>query len=87
MAVKAATPDEFNVAVPSCVVPSKKVTAPVGKLDPEAGATVAVSVTACPEVTCVGEAESAVVLLVFAGATMVTVAAAEVDVLKLESPP
>jgi len=74
------------VAVPSCVVPSKKVTAPVGEFDPETGATVAVSVTACPEVISVAEAESVVVVLVFAGATMVTVAAAEVDVLKLESP-
>ena len=40
-------PDKFPV--PSCVVPSRKVTVPVGEL-PEAGCTVVVNVTLCPYV-------------------------------------
>ena len=42
-----ATPEEFNVAVPNAVLPSLKVTVPVGVPDPET-VTVAVKVTELP---------------------------------------
>ena len=45
-----ACPLAFNVPVPSVVVPSLKVTVPVGVPVPELGATVAVKVTDCPTV-------------------------------------
>jgi hypothetical protein len=43
-----ATPEEFNVPVPSAVVPSLNVTVPVG-VEVPVGVTVAVNVTAVPE--------------------------------------
>ena len=47
-AVSVADPEELSGAVPSGVVPSWKVTVPVGVPDPEAGLTDAVNATACP---------------------------------------
>jgi hypothetical protein len=41
-------PDPFSMPVPIIVVPSKKVTVPVGTPVPDAGATVAVNVTLLP---------------------------------------
>jgi hypothetical protein len=49
-----------RVAVPIAVVPSWKVTVPLGDDDPEAGATVAVSVMACPAVAVAADATSVV---------------------------
>ena len=43
-----AFPELSSVSVPSTVVPSLKVTVPVGGPGEEAGVTVAVKVTACP---------------------------------------
>jgi len=42
---KVATPEAFRVPVPRLVIPSRKVTVPVGVPLPEEAATVAVSVT------------------------------------------
>jgi hypothetical protein len=46
--VSVATPLELSTLAPSEVVPSRKVTMPVGVFDPEAGLTVAVKVTKLP---------------------------------------
>jgi hypothetical protein len=47
-AVSVADPEELSGAVPSGVVPSWKVTVPIGVPDLEAGLTVAVNAIACP---------------------------------------
>ena len=60
--LNAAAPDEFSDIVPSCVAPSLNVTAPEGTPDPNFGATAAVNVIACPEVACVDDAETDVVV-------------------------
>jgi hypothetical protein len=60
--VKAATPDELTFAVPSSVLPRKKLTVPSGV--PGVGVIVAVRVTGCPEATGFGEACSAVAVTV-----------------------
>jgi hypothetical protein len=53
----------LRVAVPSAVLPSRKVTVPVGVPDPGATAlAVAVKVTACPTVEGLGEELTAVVV-------------------------
>jgi hypothetical protein len=57
---KVATPDEFSVSVPRLVVPSRKVTVPVGVLVPEDAVTVSVRVRLCPVVTVVADVASAV---------------------------
>jgi hypothetical protein len=57
---KVATPDEFSAPVPRLVVPSRKVTVPVGVPAPEDADTVAVRVRLCPVVTVVADAASAV---------------------------
>lgn len=59
-----ATPLLSVTGWPSCVVPMKKVTVPVGVPLPEAGATVAVAVTKVlePAVMVVGEMVSAVLV-------------------------
>ena len=61
--ISVATPDELTFAVPSSVLPLKKLTVPAG-IPVGAGATVAVSVTACPTVDGLGEAASAVAVTV-----------------------
>jgi hypothetical protein len=73
---------ELSVAVPSEVVPSRKVTVPVAV----EGVTVAVSVTVAPVATDVGEAVSAVVVAVSVEVT-VMVTALEVLAAKVVDPP
>ena len=58
--LKEAAPLAFRVAVPRGVVPSRKVTVPVGIVLPEVGETVAVNVTLWPVLICVAEAVNAV---------------------------
>ncbi len=58
-----ATALDESVPVPSAVVPSIKVTVPVGVPEPEEGATVAVKVTLWPTIAGLGEAVSAVVVV------------------------
>jgi hypothetical protein len=62
LVVYTATPVPFKVIDPNVVVPSLKVTVPVGTLVPPDSATVAVKLTAVPEVTVVGEAARVVVV-------------------------
>src|SRR5262249_25073599 len=81
-----ATPLAFSVAVPRLVVPSRKVTVPVGV--PVAGATavtVAVKVTDWPNTTGLADEVSAVLLLL--AAFTVSVRVPEVLVAKFVSPP
>jgi hypothetical protein len=60
--IRTAVPVESRVSVPSDVVPLKNSTEPVGVPCPElSAATVAVSVTVCPEVDGFGDGESMVV--------------------------
>ena len=59
-----ATPVPFKVIDPKVVVPSLKLTVPVGTLVPPTSATLAVKLTAVPEVTVVGEAVRVVVVAV-----------------------
>jgi hypothetical protein len=81
--VKLATPPLFNVPVPSEVVPSRKVTVPAGV--PEVlDVIVAVNVTRAPlDAVAVELTNTAVV----GASVMVSVIAAEVLAVKLESPP
>ena len=65
--LKVAVPLAFKVADPSVLVPLRKVTLPVGTVVPDCGATVAVKVTLCPVLICVGEAVRAVVVGIGAG--------------------
>jgi hypothetical protein len=53
---------ELSVPLPICVVPSLKVTVPVGLPDPDFGATVAVNITLCPVVGDVLDEASEVVV-------------------------
>ena len=61
--IRVATPDELTFAVPSSVLPLKKLTVPAG-VPVGAGVTVAVSVTGCPTVDGLGKAASAVAVTV-----------------------
>jgi len=84
--VKVATPWLFNVPVPSVVVPSRKVTVPVGV--PEAlDVIVAVNVTGVPLDAEAAELINAVVVATAAFGVMVSVTGADVLAVKLESPP
>jgi hypothetical protein len=84
--VKVATPWLFNVPVPSAVVPSRKVTVPIGV--PEAlDVIVAVNVTGEPPDAEAAELINAAVVAVVALGVMVSVTAADVLAAKLESPP
>jgi hypothetical protein len=58
--LKEAAPLALRVAVPRAVVPSRKVTVPVGIVLPDVGETVAVNVTLWPVLICVAEAVNAV---------------------------
>ena len=83
--VNVACPEELSEPVPRTVVPSRKVTVPVGTPDPGAFAvTVAVKVTLWPEID--GLADETIVVVVLAWPT-VCVKAAEVLTVKLASPP
>lgn len=64
-----ADPDEFNDAVPICVLPSLNDTLPAGTPVPDFGATVVVNVTACPEVACVADADKDVAVATGADAS------------------
>jgi hypothetical protein len=72
--VNVAVPEELSDAVPSVVVPSWKVTVPVGSPEPEEGVTVAVRVTGCPRTGEPGEEDIATKLARFAGTVTVAVA-------------
>ena len=74
-AVNVADPEELSESVPSVVVPSRKVTVPVGTPEPEEGLTVAVNVTACPKTE--GLADEATATEVACFARTVTVAVAD----------
>ena|SRR5580698_88610 len=87
-AVNVAIPEAFTFDVPSKVVPSKKLTVPF-ELPVGAGATVAVSVTACPDTIGDDGTDSVVVVATGEpgpGAVSVIVTAAEVDVAEVELP-
>jgi hypothetical protein len=71
---------------PSWVWPSRKVTEPVGVPDPDCGATDAVNVTLWPDVSCVAEAESNMVVAILVAFDTVTDTAGDVDDVKFESP-
>jgi hypothetical protein len=80
-----ATPDPFSIPVPSVVLPSLKVTVPVGVPDPgDTGLTVAVSVTDWPKTE--GFTEEVTVVVVFAWFT-VWVRVFDVLLAKAELPP
>lgn len=84
---RVATPEELRAPVPMVVVPSAKVTVPVGVVVPEAGATVAVKVTLVPLRAVEAEADSEVVVATRTGAALtVTMTGVEVLPLKLASP-
>ena len=81
--VSVATPLPFSVAVVSVVLLAWKLTAPDGVAPlPEAGVTVTVSVTELPELTGLGDAVSTVLL----AASILSVAALDVEAVSLESP-
>jgi hypothetical protein len=71
---------------PICDCASRNETVPVGVPEPDCGATLAVNVMFEPEVFWVAEADSEVVVLIFAGAETVSEIAADVEVAKVESP-
>ena len=84
--VKVATPLLFNVPIPSAVVPSRKLTVPVGV--PEVlEVIVAVKVTGDPLDAEAAELINAVVVATAAFGVMVSVTAADMLAAKLESPP
>ena len=69
-----ADPEEFSEAVPSVVVPSWKVTVPVGTPMPEEGWTVAFKVTDCPNTEGLAEEDTASEVACLAGTVTVAVA-------------
>jgi len=84
--VKVATPPLFKVPVPRTVVPSRKVTVPVGV--PEVlEVIVAVNITGAPLGTEGAELTNAVLVAAVAFDVMVSATAADVLAAKLESPP
>ena len=83
--VKVATPPLFKVPVPRTVVPSRKVTVPVGV--PEVlEVIVAVNITGAPLGTEGAELTNAVLVAAVAFDVMVSVTDVEVLAVKLESP-
>jgi hypothetical protein len=58
--LKEAAPLPFNCAVPKVVDPSRKITLPVGTVEPDWAATVAVRARFCPAATCDADAERVV---------------------------
>ena len=78
----------LTLPVPMAVLPSRKLTVPVGEGElPDGGVTVAVMVTDWPTDEGLGEEATAVVVAAFVVAFTTCVTADEVDPLKLESPP
>jgi hypothetical protein len=84
--VKEAAPLVFSVAVPSEIVPSRKTTVPVGVPELEE-VIVAVKVTGAPLDVEGAELSKAVAVAAAAVECMVSVTAAEVLAVKLESAP
>jgi hypothetical protein len=84
--LKEAAPLPLSVAVPSAVVPSMKVTVPVGVVVPDAGETMAVNVTLWPVLICVAEAVNAVVVATKVCVTL-TVTAVETELELVVLPP
>ncbi len=81
-----ALPVASSVPVPRAVLPSEKVTVPVGVAEPVAGVTVAVKVRVVPLTAVVAEAESAVVVAMMGTVLTVMETAAEVLAVKAGSP-
>jgi len=75
-----------SAGAPICVVPSRIVTLPVGAPEPLCGATEMLSVSVWPTVSCVADALTDVVVVIFAGRETTTVATDDMDPAKLESP-
>ena len=75
-----------KAAEPICDCASRNETVPVGVPEPDCGATLAVNVMFESEVIWVAEADSEVVVLIFAGAETVSEIAADVEVAKVELP-
>ena len=75
-----------SAGMASCVGPSRTVTVPVGVPVPEFRATEIFKVSICPVVSCVADAETDVVVAIFADAETVTSTAGEVDPEKFGSP-
>ena len=84
--LKEAAPLAFRVAVPSAVVPSRKVTVPVGTVLPDDGETIAVKVTLWPVLICVAE-EVNVVDVATKVCVTVTVTAADTELELVVLPP
>ena len=76
--LKEAAPLALRVAVPRAVVPSRKVTVPVGIVLPDVGETIAVNVTLWPVLISVAEAVNEVVVATKVCVT-VTVTAADTE--------
>ena len=84
--LKEAAPLALRVAVPRAVVPSRKVTVPVGIVLPDVGETIAVNVTLWPVLICVAEAVNEVVVATKVCVTVtVTAADAELELVVLPS--
>jgi hypothetical protein len=75
-----------SIALPICAPPSRNMTVPVGVPEPDAGAMCALNVTPAPVVICDAEAESDVVVAIFAGAETTMVTVAESEAAKFASP-
>ena len=75
-----------SVAEPREVCESKNVIVPVGVPDPLVAVTLELNVTPLPTVICVAEAESEMLVFVFAGGSTVTEIVPEVEGEKLASP-
>jgi hypothetical protein len=71
--LKVAVPEEFRVPVPSVVLPSLKVTVPVGAAEPVVWATVAGKVTVWPDAAGFSEELTEVVVAVVPAAVIVSV--------------
>lgn len=84
-AVNCADP-ALRVTVPSEDCESRNETVPVGAAEPLAGATLALNVTLVPEVICVAEVESNVLVVTLPGTETTTGITAEVEAVKLVSP-
>ncbi len=85
LVVKVALPDE-RTPVPRLVIPSRKVTVPVGVVLPVAGATVPVKVMLVPATAVVAVLERVVVVATEAGALTVMVLIGETLPASLASP-
>jgi hypothetical protein len=76
----------LSVAEPRDICESRNVMVPVGVPDPPAGETFELKVTRLPAVICVAEADSEMLVFVFAGGNTVMEIVAEVEGEKFASP-